>query len=95
MQVIDEHKDMQSAMGSLVDVKQKYNEQELEDELADLLSNDKPNAGKHLIPGSVLVANNNVSTLLLFEQQILQTSRMYRITVWKARNWNSTGDSSC
>jgi len=52
---------MQSAMGSLVDVKQKYNEQELEDELADLLSKDEPaasNTGKYLIPGSILVAFN-------------------------------------
>lgn len=52
---------MQSAMGSLVDVKQKYNEQELEDELADLLSKDEPaasNTGKYLIPGSALVAFN-------------------------------------
>jgi len=50
---------MQSAMGSLVDVKQKYNEQELEDELADLLRKDEPvasNTGKYLIPGSALVA---------------------------------------
>lgn len=52
---------MQSAMGSLVDVKQKYNEQELEDELADLLSKDEPaisNTGKYHVPGSVLVAYN-------------------------------------
>ena len=52
---------MQSAMGSLVDVKQKYNEQELEDELADLLSKDEPaasNTGKYFIPGTVLVALN-------------------------------------
>jgi len=49
---------MQSAMGSLVDVKQKYNEQELEDELADLLSKDEPttsNTGKYHVPGSVLL----------------------------------------
>jgi len=52
---------MQTAMGSLVDVKQKYNEQELEDELADLLSKDEPaasNTGKYHIPGRVLVAFN-------------------------------------
>jgi len=52
---------MQSAMGSLVDVKQKYNEQELEDELANLLSKDEPavsNTGKYHVPGSVLLACN-------------------------------------
>jgi len=61
---------MQSAMGSLVDVKQKYNEQELEDELADLLSKDEPTAsdtGKYQIPGIVLVGCN-VSIVLMIEK---------------------------
>lgn len=68
MQVIDEHKDMQSAMGSLVDVKQKYNEQELEDELADLLSKDESiasNTGKLHIPGSILVACNMLIVVII------------------------------
>lgn len=56
-QVIDEHKDMESAMSNLVDVK--HNEQELEDELADLLSEDEPpnvsNTDKHRFPGIVLI----------------------------------------
>ncbi|KAL4112908.1 hypothetical protein QTP88_016627 [Uroleucon formosanum] len=62
-EVIDEHKDMQSAMGSLVDVKQKYNEQELEDELADLLSKDEPavsNTGKYHIPDLPSVPDNSL-----------------------------------
>lgn len=45
---------MQSALGSLVDVK--HNEQELEDELADLLSKEEPTVSspeKH-IPGICL-----------------------------------------
>lgn len=44
---------MQTAMGGLIDVK--HNEQELEDELADLLSEDEPNIsskGKYHIPGT-------------------------------------------
>lgn len=50
---------MQSAMSNmsnLADVK--HNEQELEDELADLLSKDEPNISKiekHLIPGIILL----------------------------------------
>lgn len=47
---------MQSAMSSLVDIK--HNEQELEDELADLLSKDEPitsSKEKHHIPGIILV----------------------------------------
>jgi len=52
--VIDEHKDIQSAMGSLIDKQSaKHNEQELEDELADLLNEDEPNKlskGNHLMP---------------------------------------------
>jgi len=62
---------MQSAMGSLVDVKQKYNEQELEDELADLLGKDEPtssNIGKYNITGSVLVAYN-VSIVVMIVKQ--------------------------
>ncbi|XP_026814013.1 charged multivesicular body protein 7 isoform X3 [Rhopalosiphum maidis] len=62
-EVIDEHKDMQSAMGSLVDVKQKYNEQELEDELADLLGKDEPtvsNTEKHHIPDLPSVPDNSL-----------------------------------
>lgn len=84
-------------MGSLVDVKQKYNEQELEDELADLLSKDEPttsNTGKHHIPGSVLLGCN-ISIVLMNEKQFLQTCQMYQTTVWKAKNWTSTGDFSC
>jgi len=59
---------MQSAMGSLVDVKQKYNEQELEDELADLLSKDESitsNTGKLHIPGSILVACNMLIVVMI------------------------------
>lgn len=59
-EVIDEHKDMQSAMSSLVDVKQKYNEQELEDELADLLSKDEPSIGKYHIPDLPSVPDNSL-----------------------------------
>lgn len=62
-EVIDEHKDMQSAMGSLVDIKQKYNEQELEDELADLLSKDESvasNTGKLHIPDLPSVPDNSL-----------------------------------
>jgi len=88
---------MQSAMGSLVDVKQKYNEQELEDELADLLSKDEPiasNTEKHHIPGSILVTCN-VAIVIMIEKYILQTYQMYQTTVWKVKNWTLTVDSSC
>lgn len=47
---------MQTALSSLVDVK--HNEQDLEDELADLLSKDEPNiptTEKQNVPGTVLV----------------------------------------
>lgn len=49
---------MQSALGSLVDVK--HNEQELEDELAELLSKEEPTVSspeKH-IPGICLITCN-------------------------------------
>lgn len=48
---------MESAMSNLVDVK--HNEKDLEDELADLLSEDEPNVSntddKHRIPGIFLI----------------------------------------
>jgi len=59
---------MQSAMGSLVDVKQKYNEQELEDELADLLNKDESvasNTGKLHIPGNSLIACNMLIEVMI------------------------------
>lgn len=58
---------MQSAMSSLVDVSNKHNEQELEDELADLLKNDKPNiskTGKHHIPGIISIVYKIILTII-------------------------------
>lgn len=55
---------MQSAMSSLGDMSNKHNEQELEDELADLLSEDEPTnvskTSKHHVPGTTFVEFKNI-----------------------------------
>lgn len=92
IQVIEEHKDMQSAMSSLggfSDVK--HNDQELEDELADLLNEDEPSVmkkEKHLIPGNVFVVYNNIEHIILIinKQPIFQTFQAYQIIVLKVKN---------
>jgi len=92
IQVIEEHKDMQSAMSSLggfTDVK--HNDQELEDELANLLSEDEPSVlkkEKHLIPGIVFVVYNNIEYIILIinKQYIFQTFQAYQIIVLKMKN---------
>lgn len=65
--MINEHEDMQSALGSHV-VNVKHNEQEFEDELANLLSEDGPvvsSPGKHNIPGIISVTCNIFISIIL------------------------------
>jgi len=75
---------MQSAMSNLVDVKH-HNEQELEDELADLLSKDEPNelkTEKHHIPGILfIVCYMYYIITILNELLIFQIFQMYQTTV--------------
>lgn len=83
---------MQSALGSLVDVK--HNEQELEDELADLLSKEEPTVsspGKH-IP-SICLFRCNIFTEIIVKL-IFQTFQLHLITVWKVKIWIFIGDSN-
>lgn len=71
---------MQSALGSLVDVK--HNEQELEDELADLLSKEEPTVsspGKYL-PGICLITCK-ILRVLNYYKKYFQTFQLHLITV--------------
>lgn len=95
--MIEEHNDMQTAMGSLVDDKFKHNEQELEDELADLLKNDKPtvppSADRHHIPG--IVSSMDVSVTYTDEKLIFQIFQLLLTTALKMKKLTLIEDSRC
>lgn len=96
IQAIDEHKDMQSALGSLVDVKHNEEQQELEDELANLLSKDEPTVSspEKYIPGICFcLILCNILTVINFGPN-LQTFQLHLITVWKVKIWTYSGDSN-
>lgn len=82
-------------MGSLIDKQSaKQNEQELEDELADLLSEDEPNIsskGNHRMPG-IIFAVFYIYVNVVNEKCIFQTSQMYRTAVSKMKIWTLIKD---